>query len=116
MNNDDASRVLGSSPSSSSSHGNKSAARYDLAALSPEVMQEYSRTRYNKEADDKLHDMGPPARREGWSKYMIEGSGRSGTVFTTRGLLNLGGVGILCAALVMLFGGERSHNLVIQLC
>ncbi|KAK4703593.1 beta-glucan synthesis-associated protein KRE6, partial [Phenoliferia sp. Uapishka_3] len=104
MNNDDASRVLASNPSSNSSHG-KTAARYDLAALSPEVMKEYQRTRYNSEADDKLHDMGPPGKRVGYSAYVMEGSGRSGTILTTRGLLNLGGISILAGALLMLFGG-----------
>ena len=49
--------------------------------------------------------MGPPSKRQGYSRNIVEPSGRSGTIFTCRGLLNLGGVGILCSALVMLFAG-----------
>ncbi|KAL8291629.1 hypothetical protein RQP46_001887 [Phenoliferia psychrophenolica] len=108
MNHDDASRVLGSrTPSSNSSHGAAAKPRFDLAALSPQVLQEYSKAGYSKEADEKLHMMGAPAARVGWSRNIVEGSGRSGTIITSRGLLNLGAVAILGGALIMMFCAQN---------
>ena len=105
--------MLRSNPSSDSSHS-QDKARYNLAAISPAVMQEYSRVGYNKEADDRLHSVGAPVKRSGWARNIGEGSGSSGTIFTTRGLLELSAVGVLGCALLMLFGGKKTFQLLIS--
>lgn len=40
--------------------------------MSPEVLDTFRQQRYSKEADDALHDPGPPARRSGLERFIGE--------------------------------------------
>lgn len=85
------------SASSTSSHGSATRARYDLAALSPEVLQSYARNAHTKETDDALHDAGPPCKREGYARRLLETETLRGSWhwMSWRALSNVGATGAL---------------------
>ena len=105
---------------SSSAHGSgekakygpdgRSRYKYDLTAMTPEVLRSFAHARNVKEDDDALHDPGPVAcaRGKGADRRILENrqfKGGVNHVFTWRGLGNLGAVFLLLAGIVMLFGG-----------
>ena len=112
MSHDDVSRVFATntnSPAESSNEhsGTSSSRRYNLGTLSPEVLSLFEKSRYSKEADDALHEPGPKAPRSGADRKIMETNDFKGStkVFSSRGALNMLGIGILLFGIVMLFAG-----------
>jgi hypothetical protein len=91
-------------------HGKASRARYDLTAISSDVLHAYEKSRYTQEADDALHDPGPKAEREGLDHRITEVSGFGGRSVSAIGWLNLVAIFLLVASLLMVFAGESSST------
>lgn len=81
-----------------------SQARFDVVA-DPALLLEYSTA---PEVDDALHDAGPPPKREGPDRRIVESDDfRGSTVWTSwRGWLNMGAVMILSVGASVAVTGE----------
>jgi hypothetical protein len=93
--------------SPSSSAGDHSSSQHFNVVADPALLKAYSALAYTDEVDDALHDAGPPAKRFGADRRIMEPAdfkGRS-TWASSRGILNMGAVVILGLGLIMLFGG-----------
>ncbi|KAI5480337.1 glycoside hydrolase family 16 protein [Pseudohyphozyma bogoriensis] len=84
---DSATRILRKNSDSSTGHGARSKARYDLTQMSPAMLYAYTLN----DVDDKLHEPGRKWKREGVERLIVEDGALRGYKLSMMGMLNLSG-------------------------